>query len=112
MGSVISLKDGSVRSIVGEKDLLEIVEDYAGYEAAAWIKDYYSAIRQENKDLLDDMERAEKELEAERDENLARLNDLNDEVEALEEKLDSQRLDRKALRDSVHILNRMLYEAR
>lgn len=112
MGSVISLKDGSVRTVMGEKDLLEIVEDYAGYEAAGWIEEFYSAIQQENKDLLEDLERAEKDLEKEQEENLALLNDLSEEVDALEEKLDSQRLDRKALRESVRTLSRILYEAR
>lgn len=112
MGSVISLKDGSVRTIMGEKDLLEIVEDYAGYEAAAWIEEHYSSIQQENKDLLDDMERAEKDLQTEQEENMAFLNELSEEVDALEEKLDSERLDRKALRESVRTISRMLYEAR
>ena len=96
MAHVMEMKDGKTATVFGLRDVLEMIEEYAGPEPRRFIEEYVSEIEQDREDFEGQEKYYEGRIEKLEDHQRALLNDVKEELEAMEQFLDAPRLSRKA----------------
>ena len=80
MPHVLKAKDGKCHTVFDERDILSLVEDYAGYDVRAWLEEWLD----EQRDLALDAQNAARETEGEidtlRDHHREVLSDMYEEA--------------------------------
>lgn len=97
MADVISLKDGSVETILEPKDFQYLVEKHMGWDAEKYFENLISKL-QEQADYTQakvdtDLESYEASLES----NTRCMNDILDDLKAMETILNAKRMDKQKL---------------
>ena len=93
MAHVIEMKDGKTATVFGFRDVLEMIEEYAG---------------QDGVDFEEQEKYYEGRIEKLEDHQRAFLNDVKEEVEAMERLLDAPRLNRVKLYAAVRNIQKMV----
>lgn len=109
MPQVMQMKDGKVATVFGDRDVLEIVEAYAGFEPREYLESSLKEAEVEQYDFEAQEEYYEDRMERMADYQRAVLNDIKKELEALEEQLNTLRLNRTKLRESVKRIWEMVW---
>lgn len=107
MPHILKLKDGKLITPFGLRDVLEIVEDYAGEEVRQYLEENLSDTEALEKEIDTLYKEHEEELERLGDHQRAVLGDIKDEAEALSELLEEPRLDRKKIKNAADHIWRM-----
>lgn len=108
MAHVMEMKDGKTATVFGLRDVLEMVEEYAGTEPRRFIEEYVSEIKQDRVDFEEQEKYYEGRIEKLEDHQRAFLNDVKEELEAMEQFLDVPRLNRAKLYASVRNIQKMI----
>lgn len=109
MPYVMKLRDGSLETVFGLRDALELVGRYGGWELQHYLEENISDAKELEKELDALDKEREEELERQGDHQRALLNDIKEEAEALADLLEADRLDRKKLRKAADNIWRMCY---
>lgn len=108
MPHVLKLKDGKLLTPLELKDVLEVVEEYAGEEVRQYIEEYLSDNLLEVSDYEAQADECEKQMERQGDHQREVLCNIREEVEALDQLLHDTRLNRKRMQGAVKILWQMV----
>ena len=108
MAHVMEMKDGKTATVFGLRDVLEMIEEYAGPEPRCFIEEYVSEIKQDRVDFEEQEKNYEGRIEKLEDHQRAFLNDVKEELEAMEQFLDVPRLNRTKLYASVRNIQKMI----
>lgn len=108
MVHVMEMKDGKTATVFGFRDVLEMIEEYAGPEAKRFIEEYVSEIEQAGVDFEEQEKYYEGRIEKLEDRQRALLNDVKEELEAVEQFLDAPRLNRAKLYAAVRNIQKMI----
>ena len=108
MAHVIEMKDGKTATVFGFRDVLEMIEEYAGPEPRRFIEEHVSEIEQDGVDFEEQEKYYEGRIEKLEDHQRAFLNDVKEEVEAMERLLDAPRLNRVKLYAAVRNIQKMI----
>lgn len=109
MAHVMKLKDGRMVTAFHLKDVLEVVEEYAGQEPRRYIEDYISEAEQDSLDFEAQEKYYGERLERMEAHQRSVLNDVKEELEAVEQMLLASRLDRKKLTAAVKHIWKMVW---
>lgn len=109
MAHVMEMKDGKTATVFGLRDVLEIVEEYAGPEPGRFIEDYVSEIKQDRVDFEEQEKYYEGRLEKQEDHYRALLNNVKEELEAAGKLLEAPRLNRTKLAAAVGNIQKMVW---
>ena len=102
MAHVMEMKDGKTATVFGLRDVLEMIEEYAGPEPRHFIEEHISEIEQDRVDFEGQEKYYEGRIER------AFLNDVKEELEAMEQFLDAPRLNRTKLYAAVRNIQKMV----
>lgn len=108
MAHVMEMKDGKTATVFGLRDVLEMVEEYAGPEPRRFIEEHISEIEQDRVDFEEQEKYYEDRIERLEDHQRALLNDVKEEVEGMEWLLDAPRLNRAKLYAAVRNNQKMI----
>lgn len=108
MAYVMEIKDGKTATVFEFRDVLEIVEEYAGEEVRRYLEEYLEENIQEAADFEAQAADYEKELEQQGDHHRSILYNVREKVEALEILLRDKRLNRARLQGAIKILYQMV----
>lgn len=108
MAHVMEMKDGKTIVVFGFRDVLEIVEEYAGPEPRRFIEEYVSEIEQDQVDFEEQEKYYKDRIEKLEDRQRGILNDVKEELEAVEQFLDAPRLNRAKLYAAVRNIQKMV----
>lgn len=108
MAHVMEMKDGRAATVFGLKDVLELIEEYAGPEPGRFIADYISEMEQDRADFDEQEKYCEGRLEKQEDHYRALLNNLKEELEAAGRLLEAPRLNRTKLAAAVGNIQKMV----
>ena len=108
MAHVMEMKDGKTATVFGLRDVLEMVEEYAGTEPRRFIEEYVSEIKQDRVDFEEQEKYYEGRIEKLEDHQRAFLNDVKEELEAMVQFLDAPRLSRTKLHAAVRNIQKMI----
>lgn len=97
MADVISLKDGSVETLLQPRDFQYLVEKYMGYDAETYFENLISKLQEEVEDALDKEQSDLGVYEASLESNTRCFIDIQEAVEEMESILKAQRVDKKKL---------------
>lgn len=101
MPYTMKLKDGKIRTVLDVRDLMDAVEDYAGYELRQNIEEYVTEADEERECSVAECERMEKDAEIEADHQRRILCDVREELDAISGMLAEPRLNREKLTKAV-----------
>lgn len=108
MPHVLKLKDGKCATPFDIRDLLDLVENYAGNDLRRELEDYING----NGRDIDEYERAydrmEREMDMARDHQRQVLCNIMEEVDALNILLHDTRLNRRRMQGAVKIIRQMI----
>lgn len=93
MARMIELADGSKHILMGEQDILSLVDAYMGYEARKEVEELL-AEQDLNADYIEDLE---KELKAAREKHSSVMETLREESEVIADLIREKDIDRRAL---------------
>ena len=108
MPHVILLKDGSLLTPFGIRDLLDAVEQCAGSDLREALESYISENVSDIAEYESEYERMDRELDMARDHQRQVLCNIMEEADALDSLLQDSRLNRKRMQDSVRIIRQMI----
>lgn len=108
MAHVMEMKDGKTATVFGLRDVLEMIEEYAGPEPRRFIEEYVSEIKQDRVEFEEQEKYYEGRIEKLEDHQRVLLNDVKEELEALEQFLDAPRLNRTKLYAVVRNIQKMV----
>lgn len=97
MADVISLKDGSVETLLQPRDFQYLVEKYMGYDAETYFENLISKLQEEVEDALDKEQSDLGAYEASLESNTRCFIDIQEAVEEMESILKAPRVDKKKL---------------
>lgn len=104
----VLLKDGTVETPFGIRDVLEIVGKYAGEEVQQYLGEYVRECEDEREAYKYDCEHTERELEQFMDNQTAVLNDIREAAECVEDAICADRLNREGLRKALNGVFRII----
>ncbi len=108
MAHVMEMKDGKTAAVFGFRDVLEMIEEYAGPEPGRFIAEHVSEIEQDRADFAEQERYYEGRIEKLEDHQRGLLNDVEEELEAVEQLLDAPRLNRAKLYAAVRNIQKMI----
>ncbi len=108
MAHVMEMKDGKTAAVFGLKDVLEMIEEYAGPEPRRFVEEHVSEIEQDGVNFEEQEKYYEDRIEKLEDHQRALLNDVKEELEAMEQLLDAPRLNRTKLYAAVRIIQKLI----
>lgn len=108
MPHVLKMKDGKLLTPFGIRELLDVVQDYAGEELSREIEEYIETNVQDIDDYEKEYDRMEQENERLADHQRSVLCDIRDEVDALDTLLQDARLNRRRIQGAVRIIRQMI----
>ena len=108
MAHVMEMKDGKTATVFGLRDVLEMIEEYAGPEPRRFIEEHVSEIEQDGVDFEEQEKYYEGRIEKLEDHQRAFLNDVKEEMEAMEQFFDASRLNRAKLYAAVRNIQKMI----
>ena len=108
MPHVIELIDGELLVPFELKDVLDVVEQYAGTELRAYLEEYIDDYFYEQEDYKSEAEDREKELDRSADHQKMVLDGIALEIDSMEKVLDAPRMDRKKICRSVRCIRALL----
>lgn len=112
MPFTVKMKDGKIRVLFDERDAMDAVEDYAGYEIRKFIEEYVKEADEEREYSIAECERMEKDAEIDADHQRQILCDVREELDAIASMLAEPRLNRekltKAVREAYRTVNNEL----
>lgn len=108
MAHVMEMKDGKTATVFGFRDVLEMIEEYAGTEPRRFIEEYVSEIERDGVDFEEQEKYYEDRIERLEDHQRALLNDVKEELEAIGQLLDAPRLNRTKLYAAVRNIQKMI----
>lgn len=108
MAHVMEMKDGKTATVFGLKDVLELIEEYAGPEPGRFIEDYVSEMEQDRADFDGQEKYYEGRLEKQEDHYRTLLNNVKEELEAAGQLLEAPRLNRTKLAAAVGNIQKMV----
>ncbi len=108
MAHVMEMKDGKTATVFGLKDVLEMIEEYAGPEPRRFVEEHVSEIEQDGVNFADQEKYYEGRIEKLEDHQRGILNDVEEELEAVEQLLDAPRLNRAKLYAAVRNIQKLI----
>lgn len=108
MPHVILMKEGSLLTPFGLKDLLDAVEQCAGSGLREALEAYISENVSDIAEYESEYERMDRELEIARDHQRQVLCNIMEEVDALDILLHDNRLNRRRMQGAVNIIRQMI----
>ena len=93
MANVITLPDGRNEAIFDERDFMELVERYMGFDARRWLEDWLG----ENDDAADYIDDLEKEADGLRAHHREVMTELRTHSETIAKLIREKEIDRRAL---------------
>ena len=108
MPHIIELKDGKLLTPFGIRDLLDVVQDYAGEELRREIESYIDINVEDIADYEKEHDRMEQDNERLADHQRSVLCNIRDEVDALDTLLQDTRLNRRRMQGAVRIIQQMI----
>ena len=109
MAHVMEMKDGRTATVFWLKDVLELIEEYAGPEPGRFISDYISEMEQDRADFDEQEKYYEGRLEKQEDHYRALLSNVKEELEAAGRLLEAPRLNRTKLAAAVGNIQKMVW---
>ena len=80
MPQVLKAKDGKCHTVFDERDILSLVEDYAGYDIRVWLEEYLNVQRYEVEEALETAKETEGEIDSLRDHHREVLSNMYEEA--------------------------------
>ena len=112
MPHVLRLKDGKCSTAFDIRDLLELVEDYAGNDLRRNLEDYINGNVRDIDEYEREYDRMEKQMDMARDHQRQVLCNIMEEVDALDILLHENRLNRSRMQGAVKIIRQMINRER
>lgn len=108
MPHVLKLKDGKCSTVFDIRDLLDLVEDYAGNDLRRELEDYINGNVRDIDEYEREYDRMEKQMDMARDHQRQVLCNIMEEVDALDILLHDNRLNRSRMQGAVKIIRQMI----
>lgn len=80
MPQVLEAKDGKCHTVFDERDILSLVEDYAGYDIRVWLEEWLAEQKTETEDAIKTANETEAEIDSLRDHHREVLSNMYEEA--------------------------------
>ena len=109
MGQIVTARDGRNYTVFEERHLLEVIEEYAGFEVLECLKDFMAESAEAAEETAEENKELMEEIDELQDHQRLVLSEIYEDAERLMELTERHRLERKEISECAEKIWRTLH---